>query len=251
MRKVPSIRELKEICLPPEVIARGSWCTPVIRPISLYVTKCFLYTPITANQITILMLIAGVAAGTLFTFGNHWCSIAGALLLICSLLLDNVDGEVARYRKASSLLGIYLDRLTHHIVCPYIFIGISFGVYANFHDIRVFIFGFSASLFFLLMLLAKLEKTNVLHKAGNNVRKDEIISTPAEQIIERNIVGYSLLKRMGSKIIIPTDAYIMMIVILIGAIFSWFHVILIIYGILFPCEWLLKVALNIKYGFRG
>ncbi len=251
MRKVPSISELKAICLPPEVLARGSWCTPVVRPISLYLTKGFLYTPITANQVTILMLAAGVAAGTLFVFGGRWCSIAGALSFMCSLLLDNVDGEVARYRKSSSLLGMYLDRLTHNIVYPYMFVGLSFGFYADSGDVRIFIFGFSASLFYLLMLLAGFEKASVTQKAAEGGGKDGLASVSVGQMIERHIGRFSLPKRMGRKIIPPTDAYVMMIVILIGAVFGWLGVVVVTYGILFPCGWLLKAALNLRYGFRG
>ena len=248
MVKMPPISELRRICQPPR--EESWWFTYIGRPISIYLTKLLLYTPITGNQVTILMLIAGVAAGTLFISGNYWYSIAGALLFMLSILLDLVDGEVARYRKASSLRGWYLDRLTHNIVYPYIFVGISFGGYADFHDIRIFIFGFSASLFVLLMFLVQLERSNILRKVGKEAAKS-IITTLDEQTSKSGIYLATLARRIRGKVIDPTSVDIIPIVILIGAIFNWLHIILMIYGILLPCRWLLQATFNLKYGFRG
>ena len=196
------------------------------------------------------MLIVGVIAGTLFIFGKYWYSIIGAMLLQLAYVLDATDGEVARYKGISSLRGEYLDRLCHNVASPYIFVGISFGVYANFHDVRLFIFGFSASLFFPLLRLIALEKSKILRKVRNDVREDGIISTFARQTKWRGIVS-SLSKRMGGKVIDPAGQDIMLIAILVGAALDRIHIVLIIYGILLPCRWLLQAVFDLKYGFNG
>jgi len=243
---MPSVKELRKICQPTKDVW---WARYIFRPISIYITKILLHTPISSNQVTVLWFLTGIASGTLFIFGNYWCSIAGALLLQAILLLDCVDGEVARYRATSSLKGEYLDRLGHNITYPYIFVGISFGVYANFHDIRAFIFGFSASLFFLLIRLIEYQKSDILCKAGGTGGTNGIITTLDEQRSKSGIYLATLARRIRGKIVDPTDIYIIMIAILIGAIFNWLHTILIMYGILLPCRWLLQAVFNLKYRF--
>ncbi|MEN9594219.1 MAG: hypothetical protein RLY23_702, partial [Actinomycetota bacterium] len=57
-----------------------------------------------------LSFLVGVLAAIEFSRSNY---ISGALLLQFSLILDCVDGEVARYTKQFSRFGAWLDA-THH-----------------------------------------------------------------------------------------------------------------------------------------
>lgn len=216
---------------------------------SIYITKLFLYTPITANQVTVLWCIVGITAGILFSFGNYWHSIIGGLLVQLLLVLDRTDGEISRYRGTSSLKGEYLDRLCHNISYPCMFTGITFGVYVNYHSIWAFIFGFSATIFFLLLWLLEFEKIDIINKAGKDIKKEEeCIATVTKQKEGENIES-CLLKRISSKIIDPTGVEEIMAVILIGAIFNCLRIVLAIYGILMPCKWLVQVYFNFKYKF--
>lgn len=86
------------------------------RRASPYVTRRLISTRVTANQITYLMIVCGmVAAGSLLITG-----MVGALLSMSFvqlyLLLDCVDGEVARWHSTTSPKGAYLDRLGHYVV---------------------------------------------------------------------------------------------------------------------------------------
>jgi len=149
---VESIGELRKICQGADPSNRKF---PMVlwRKVSIYFTKLFLYTSITANQVTILGALIGVIGGTMLAFGN-WYTFTGALLLHLHLIFDCVDGEVARYRKGESLTGAYVELLCHHIVNPLVFMGFSFNVYNVFQDPKVFIFGFSAILSRMLMSIA-------------------------------------------------------------------------------------------------
>ena len=138
---VEPIRELRAICQSKNEEERG-YLKIVARRVSIYITKLLLYTPITGNQATLLYILSGLIAGIFFIPGNTWCTIVGAFLLQLWFVMDCVDGEVARYRKTSSLTGVYLDVLSHHIVHPYIFACVSFGIYNSLHDMKALIFGF-------------------------------------------------------------------------------------------------------------
>ena len=121
-----SIDELRRICRKDK---NDSWYPAhFARKISIYFTKLLLYTPITANQATLLVILIGIAAVILFSMGGIWYVLSGALVLQLCYIFDHVDGNIARYKKVSSLTGAYFDFLSDLIVHAIIFAGIAFGV---------------------------------------------------------------------------------------------------------------------------
>ena len=95
------------------------------RVLSIYVTRVFLAMNITANQVSAAMIVVGVISGVVIAFGYIW---TGLVLIYLSLLLDAVDGEIARYRKVFSLRGIYLDLVNHLVVFGVFFLGLTLTV---------------------------------------------------------------------------------------------------------------------------
>jgi phosphatidylglycerophosphate synthase len=85
-----------------------------MRRVSPYVTRIVLATPIPANAVTGAMIPAGLLAALCITIPGIWGAVLGVLFIQLQLLLDCVDGEVARWRKTFSPLGIYLDQLGHY-----------------------------------------------------------------------------------------------------------------------------------------
>src|SRR5206468_3842666 len=74
--------------------------------LSVRVTRLTLaYTRLTPNQITIVSLLFGVAAAAAFTAQNPFVVLAGLLAFHLHVLLDYVDGEVARCRGETSVRG--------------------------------------------------------------------------------------------------------------------------------------------------
>ena len=61
------------------------------RPVSRAMTRLFLATPITPNQITIFSFLLGLAAAFCFLEGSRAMSIAGGVLLVFSTWVDGVD----------------------------------------------------------------------------------------------------------------------------------------------------------------
>ena len=87
----PTVAQIREVCQPPAIRGRTNsehWVADVyLRDISPYLTKQLLKTPITANQVTWLMV---------------------------QMLWDCCDGEVARWRRKSSPMGVFIDRGGHY-----------------------------------------------------------------------------------------------------------------------------------------
>jgi phosphatidylglycerophosphate synthase len=86
-----------------------------MREISLHIDPYLANSRITPNQLTYLMVVAGVLAGAVLLVPGLAGALLGAVLIQLYLLLDCVDGEIARWRKQTSITGVYLDRVGHYL----------------------------------------------------------------------------------------------------------------------------------------
>jgi len=100
-----------------------------MRRVSIYLTRLFVATPISANGVTVLMILCGwLAAGALLIPGI-WGALVGALFAQLQMYVDCSDGEVARWRGVSSPAGVFLDRVGHYTAEG--LIGLALGVRAS------------------------------------------------------------------------------------------------------------------------
>ena len=115
----PSIAELRAVCQPQSVIGRpsaehwaGRW---YMRRLSIHVTRLLLNAPVSPNGLTVLMMAVGVVGAVAAAWPGVGTAVAAAVLIQAYLLLDCVDGEVARWRRVTSAAGVFLDRLGHYV----------------------------------------------------------------------------------------------------------------------------------------
>lgn len=136
---IPPVKELKKIC---RKKAEPVWYAKyVVRPFSIYITKVLLYTPVTANQISLIGMILGICSAFAIGYGTFQSALIGVALLQISYILDCIDGEIARFYKQSSVNGIFIDFLGHRIVIPLIFFGTAFMIFMNTQNIYMLILG--------------------------------------------------------------------------------------------------------------
>ena len=83
----------------------GFYSTFVLRKASTPLTALALRMRLTPNQVSVFSLFVGLAAALCFATGSWGGLLAGALLMQASLIIDCVDGEVARFTRAFSDLG--------------------------------------------------------------------------------------------------------------------------------------------------
>jgi phosphatidylglycerophosphate synthase len=114
---MPTIAELRAATQPASIFERNSgehWAGRLyMRRVSPYLTRLLLRTPISANGVTWLMIVVGLAAAGVLCLPGLLPAIGAALLIQLQLLLDCSDGEVARWRGERSARGVYLDRIGH------------------------------------------------------------------------------------------------------------------------------------------
>lgn len=125
---LPPIAELRTITQTTKTKSDRRWSYLVFRRLSIYITWCLLHTKITANQVTVLSLFTALAGLGVLGLGPRWAVAVGLALLMTYHLLDRVDGEVARYRGVTSIHGIYLDNVGHHITAAGVLISAGYSL---------------------------------------------------------------------------------------------------------------------------
>lgn len=83
------------------------------------------------NRITLAGMTIGLLGALLLSVAGYWPHLVGSLLFVMCVIVDGVDGEVARLTLKESLFGHYLDITTDNLVHFAIFVGIAYGL---FHD---------------------------------------------------------------------------------------------------------------------
>lgn len=85
-------------------------------------------TAVHPNHLTVLSLLAGLAAGAVFATGSeHACDAAAALFML-AVFLDHTDGELARITGRTSRFGHHFDYLVGSAIYTALFIGLGLGL---------------------------------------------------------------------------------------------------------------------------
>lgn len=99
-----------------------------MREISLRVDRYLVNTRVTPNQLTYVMTVAGALALPALLVPGITGAVLGVVAVQLYLLLDCVDGEVARWKKQYSMTGVYLDRVAAYLCDAAVLVG--FGLRA-------------------------------------------------------------------------------------------------------------------------
>jgi phosphatidylglycerophosphate synthase len=123
----PSVAELRPVVHPEGVKDRRSgehWGGRLyMRELSLRIDRHLVNTRVTPNQLTYLMTVAGVLALPALLVPGIPGAVLGVLMVQLYLLLDCVDGEVARWKKQYSLSGVWLDRVGAYLCDAAVLVG--------------------------------------------------------------------------------------------------------------------------------
>jgi len=96
------------------------------RHLSPYVSVTAIRMGLSANAVTLAMILCGWAAAASLLLGNIWGALLAVVFAHGQMLLDASDGEVARWRRTTSPRGVFLDRIAHTTTES--FMPVAFGV---------------------------------------------------------------------------------------------------------------------------
>ena len=162
------------------------------RPASRVLTRMFLNTPISPNQITLISFFLGLASAFLFSRGYYESSVIASALLVLSTWIDGADGEIARLKFMESDIGKKLDLYCDNIIHFLVFTSIGYGVFLKTSET---IFLYLGSLAGLGGLLAFLLLSPILLKKRSPEKQFSHISEPelAEKFANRDFIHFLLL----------------------------------------------------------
>ena len=98
------------------------------RPMSRPLTRLLLRTRLTPLHVTVLGVVIGVLGALGLATVSYWGRLIGVLLLIASLVLDCVDGDMARARLTQGSAGARLDLIGDYLVNLAVFGALAVGL---------------------------------------------------------------------------------------------------------------------------
>jgi phosphatidylserine synthase len=115
----------------------GFFSVFVLRKFSKLFTWAAVRLKMTPNQVTLISFAIGLLSAYAFSRGTFWPIFAGALLLQLSIIVDCVDGELARYTRQFSALGAWLDAITDRIKEYLVFFALAYGAAKSGKDLWI------------------------------------------------------------------------------------------------------------------
>ena len=142
------------------------------RYVSTIITSILIKTEITPIQVTIFHIFLGIISAFLFSIGLYTYTIIASALLIFVFILDCVDGEIARYKKNGSELGIWLDHVSDYIILFMIIASITLGTFkANSESITL-------SLGLISLMITAIIGVISISRMGEKVKKNKAVKLP-------------------------------------------------------------------------
>ena len=97
------------------------------RRLSLPISVALIRTPLTANQLSVILVALGFYSAWLFSLGHYWTGVLGAFLSLAASVLDGCDGEIARLKYQESALGCWIETVGDYSYYIAIFTGLTAG----------------------------------------------------------------------------------------------------------------------------
>jgi hypothetical protein len=115
----------------------GFFSVFVLRKFSKLFTWAAVRLKMTPNQVTLISFAIGLLSAYAFSRGTFWTIFTGAILLQLSIIVDCVDGELARYTRQFSALGAWLDAITDRIKEYLVFFALAYGAAKSGRDLWI------------------------------------------------------------------------------------------------------------------
>jgi len=132
------------------------WSSFVTSPLAIAVNYVVVDIPwINPNLITLFSFITAIISAIFIIAGGTVNFVIAAFLIHWSHILDCMDGQMARYRKTSSLSGSFFDKLTDQIQVTIWFGSVGYAAYMESQNVLPVFLTFTGVAFYSLRGYAK------------------------------------------------------------------------------------------------
>tara|TARA_Y100000310_G_C20560796_1_gene752964 strand:+ start:14 stop:772 length:759 start_codon:yes stop_codon:yes gene_type:complete len=172
------------------------WNFHIFHYISPYVSYFFArFIPLTPNQISYIWGFLGVFGSFFIALGGYWNMVIGILIYHFAILLDYIDGEIARAMDCKTIGGTYLDRFFHYLHRGTLVLGLGIGHWRMTGDIWFLTMGVSACLFF---TFDNLNKLKIYETLVNEDRFDLLKKRKEKSVAGQNLFVGNFKQRVKS-----------------------------------------------------
>lgn len=145
------------------------WSSFVTSPMAIALNYLVIdFKWLTPNRITLLSFVVALVAAVFIVLNGSTNFIIAAVLINFSHVLDCMDGQMARYRKANSITGSYYDKFTDQLQVTVWFAAIGYAATIQSHSIVPLILAITGVGFYSLRGYLKYVSlyTMMLHNPG-------------------------------------------------------------------------------------
>jgi len=185
--------------------------------------RFFLKTGLTPNQITWLSFIVYVIVGICFLSREYIHLIIGAILIQLGLIIDNVDGIVAKVKNIGSSYGKWLDTTTDRIGQVFMVVCAGVGLFVSSGDILHLYVGIAGSLIVISSTYARYIQLLV--------KPEGYVSKTGKEIKKMFRIGAGIFRGGGAILIWLT----------IGAVFNLMYYVFVFYFLIFYGAYLVRL----------
>ncbi|SQH76439.1 conserved membrane protein of unknown function, containing conserved domain of CDP-alcohol phosphatidyltransferase family [Shewanella benthica] len=119
------------------------WSSFVTSPLAIVLNYMVVdFKWLTPNKITLISFITAIIATVFIVLGGYQNFIIAAVLIHLSHVFDCMDGQMARYRKTTSVVGCYYDKLTDEIQVALWFGAVGYAAYVQSQQVLPLVLAF-------------------------------------------------------------------------------------------------------------
>lgn len=131
------------------------------RHLSLPFLKILIKTSISPTQVTCISIFLGFIAAGMFFLAEYKFLVAGVVFLNLALILDKVDGQIARLKNQTSAWGAWIDAVGDTLTISLYFLFLTLGVYFQSRNPGILIVGLFCQLHLLMAFYVLATKPQV------------------------------------------------------------------------------------------
>lgn len=234
--------------LPKKKNSRSSlWVKTVIRKVSFFFTYLFINMGVTPWLASVISAIVAFAGGVFLCINSNACRIVGVVLIQLWLVLDCVDGNIARVTKTCSDMGDFIDTLSGYVISATAMLSIGVAAY-NTSNIEIlnkgYLLVFIGAIGSIGNVLARLIHQNYMVTILRLEKKGIQINNPDDEVEADHGLGY-IRSRIDKEIGI--SGFYMPLLIL-ALIFNRFDIFTIFYGAFFGLS---AFAIAVYYAMKS
>lgn len=126
-----TFKKIKE-SLPANYNAESSWWVKLwVRKASFLLTWFFINLGFSSNAVTAVSIFVTLAACVFYAIPSTWALITAVITINLWLVLDCVDGNIARCIKQKKLYGSFIDAVGGYYTVGFIYLAIGIAAYNN------------------------------------------------------------------------------------------------------------------------